>query len=49
MGRIQAIFKADGGESDNRYSIAAEWWFNRSRLALVLTLTRTSSMFWREQ
>lgn len=26
MGRIQAIFKADGGESDSRCSIA-EWWF----------------------
>lgn len=25
MGRIQAIFKADGAESENRYSIS-EWW-----------------------
>ena len=25
MGRIQAIFKADGLESENRYSIS-EWW-----------------------
>lgn len=25
MGRIQAVFKADGAESENRYSIS-EWW-----------------------
>ena len=25
MGRIQALFKADGAESENRYSIS-EWW-----------------------
>ncbi|MFT3735171.1 MAG: cupin domain-containing protein [Rhodocyclaceae bacterium] len=25
MGRISAVFKADGAESDNRYSIS-EWW-----------------------
>lgn len=25
MGRIQAVFKADGAESDNRYAIS-EWW-----------------------
>ena len=27
MGRIGAVFKADGAESDSRYSIS-EWWLD---------------------
>lgn len=50
MGRIEAVFKADGPESANRYAIS-EWWLEpRTTGPAPTRMPRTmSSTSWRER
>jgi len=42
MGRISAVFKADGDETQRAYSIS-EWWLEPHSRDLELTPTRTTT------